>query len=126
MAYIHLTDEYPYNSASPTHQPGCFVCGAPKRTTGTEARHPNGEYLVDLGVSTDEVQELSGEVHSHKSAIICESCVREIASLVGCVTPEHAAHLTSQNEILTNRLSDYEAMADEYENLKRALGKVRV
>lgn len=126
MAYIHLTDEYPYNSASPTHQPGCFVCGAPKRIEGPEARHPNGELLVDLGVSTDEVQELGGEVHSFKQCVICESCVREIASLVGCATPEHASRLASENVTLTARIIELERIADDYAKMRDALGKVRV
>lgn len=126
MAHIHLTDEYPYNAASPTHQPGCFVCGTPKRTEGPEARHATGELLVDLGVSTDEVQELSGEVHSFKQCIICESCIREIASLIGCATPEDSARLLSANQSMAERLANYEIMEGEFGRVKEAIGKVRV
>lgn len=126
MAYMHLTDEYPHNAASPTNQPGCFICGTPKRTSGPEARHPGGELLVNLGVSTDEVQELSGEVHSYKVAVICESCVREVAALIGCADPERTAFLESANQSMAARCADYEQMEQEFNRVKEAIGRVKV
>jgi hypothetical protein len=119
-------NEYPWNAASPGGGPGCFTCGAPNRTTGPQAYHDGGELIVELGVETDVVQELDGTAHSLKVCALCETCIRELASMIGCDTPEEHDRLHQANQSMAARLADYEAQEVEWEEARKVIARARV
>jgi hypothetical protein len=126
MAF-RLVDEYPPNSARGAGTGGgCFTCGCQKRTTGTQAYHPTGEYLIDLGVETDKVVGLDGEHYGGTIPVICETCALELAALVGCLTPTQSKRLKTERDNYRHRLLEAEAQVGEYETLKSELRKVQV
>lgn len=76
-----LIDEFP---EYPRGRGVCFTCHA--------ARRPN-ERVVDLGVTTDEIVDLDGNIHGFTQPAICESCILELATMMGCISPEKTAEL---------------------------------
>lgn len=74
-------DEYP---DYPRSDGVCFTC---------RASHRPNERLIDLGVNYDEVTDLDGDVHMFKQATICETCVLELATMVGCIAPQKVQEL---------------------------------
>lgn len=84
-----FVNEYPINAAGPEALHGCFICHAPKRNAE--------ERLVDLGVVTDEIHNLDGEVYGFKKVVICENCVLELADMFGCLLPRPAERLANSH-----------------------------
>jgi hypothetical protein len=95
---------------------GCFTCGAPRRN---QQFRPGGEMLIDLGPLVDTVEDLDGNLHGFKKPIICETCVRELAVMVGCITPtqverDNIDHLKVENSRLTKRVNELEGVMDRF------------
>ena len=80
MAFT-LVDEFP---AHPRSNGTCFTCHA--------ARRPK-DRLVDLGVTTNEIVDLDDNIHGFTQPTICESCILELATMMGCISPEKTAEL---------------------------------
>lgn len=76
-----LIDEFP---EYPRGNGTCFTCRA--------ARRPS-ERVVDLGVTTDEIHDLDGNVHGFTQPAICEACILELATMMGCISPKKTAEL---------------------------------
>lgn len=74
-------DEFP---AYPRGDGTCFTCRA--------ARRP-GERVVDLGRITDEILDLDGNTHGFTQPAICESCILELATMMGCIAPKKVTEL---------------------------------
>ena len=93
---------------------GCFTCGAPRRN---QSFRPGGEMLIDLGPLVDTVEDLDGNLHGFKKPIICETCLRELAAMVGCITPtqidrDNIDHLKAENARLSKRVNELEGVMD--------------
>lgn len=112
-----IVDEYPSNSASPRGLLGCFICGAPKRVE---------DILVDLGVNVDEVLGLDGEVYGLKKPIMCSQCIEELGSLVGMMSAHRSTQLLNAEVQMTARIVELERIAQDYDDLKTQLAKVKV
>lgn len=100
---------------------GCFTCGAPRRN---QSFREGGELLIDLGPLVDTVEDLDGNIHGFKKPIICETCIRELAAMVGCVTPDRIErdnidHLRHENKQLTKRVSELEGVMDRFREVAR-------
>ena len=78
---------------------GCFGCGSPRRN---EEYRATGEMLVDLGSLVDCVEDLDGNLHGFKKPILCETCIRELTTLIGGLTPD---------QIEKDTLADWKARA---------------
>lgn len=78
---LTIIPEYP---DYPRSDGTCFICRA--------SRRPN-ERVVDLGVTYDHVEDLSGNIHMFKIAAVCESCILELATLMGCIAPKKVTEL---------------------------------
>ena len=76
-----LVDEFP---AHPRSNGTCFTCHT--------ARRPK-DRLVDLGVTTDEIVDLDGNIHGFTQPTICESCILELATMMGCIAPNKVQEL---------------------------------
>jgi hypothetical protein len=100
---------------------GCFTCWAPRRN---QSFRPSGEVLIDLGPLVDTVEDLDGNLHGFKKPVICETCVRELATMVGCITPtqierDNIDHLQVENKRLTKRVSELEEVMDRFREVTR-------
>lgn len=87
---VSIRDDYPLGCA---REGSCVCCGAGRRDLG----YGRVEKVVDLGVSFD----FEGFL------MICETCVREAAGLLGMIEPDqrdealaHAASMAAENDRL--------------------------
>lgn len=78
---LTIIPEYP---DYPRSDGTCFICHASRRPK---------ERVVDLGVTYDHVEDLSGNVHMFKIAAVCEACILELAALMGCIAPDKTREL---------------------------------
>lgn len=78
----------------------CFTCYAPRR---------DNERLINTDRIYDVVEDGEGTVHYYKVAVICETCVQEMADLIGCWSKRKA-------RMLENRLCKAEDERDAYRN----------
>ena len=70
---------------------GCLTCRVQRRTTVEWSG--NGERLIDLGVYVDSGMNGEGQpAFIEVPGIICETCAREIASMIGFVEPDHGPY----------------------------------
>lgn len=84
MAF-NIIPEYP-----PGHSAGgaCISCRAPRRLN---AFRDTGEHLVDLGFYCDVTTNMEGQpAFVEVPAVLCETCARELASLIGFAEPDYA------------------------------------
>lgn len=85
MAF-QLIPEYP-----PGHPAGgcCISCKTPRRPN---QYRPAGEHLVDLGFYCDVTTDMEGQpAFVEVPAVLCETCARELAALIGFVEPDFVA-----------------------------------
>jgi len=117
MAF-QLIPEYP-----PGHPAGgcCISCRAPRRLHDFR---DNGEHLVDLGFYCDVKTDMEGQpAFAEVAAVLCETCSRELASLIGYIEPnlvdrENLAHWKKRAQAAEAQL---DAMADLKMRLAEAL-----
>lgn len=93
----------------------CFTCHKP--------RYDSHEKIIDLGVITDEVQDLDGNLHGYTKPAMCESCVNALIALVGGYDPKTAQRLRDTVMAAEGRAEQYRL---ELEKLKRAVKEVSV
>lgn len=109
-----LIPEYPTH----TKRNGCINCGSPKRLNTVNG--PEQLYAFDQVV--DEIVDLDGNIHSAMSVVLCETCIIEIAHLVGCVTPSEARRLQGLvNEAEAKARRFEEALRTRTDRLVKAL-----
>lgn len=101
-----LIDEYPWNAK----RNGCLHCGSPRRP---------GEALYQFDQLVDEIIDLDGNTHAGSVAVICETCMVELGTIAGCLTPVQARALQGQVNDLVARLKN----AEETAGSRREIGK---
>lgn len=69
----HLVPEYPVG----TRHNGCLSCQSPKRGSW--------EQLVMLDTWVDEIIDLDGNTYDAKRAVLCQTCITDMAHLVGII-----------------------------------------
>lgn len=115
MAF-QLIPEYP-----PGHSAGgaCISCRAPRRLHDFR---DSGEHLIDLGFYCDVTTDQAGQpAFVEVAAVLCETCGRELAALIGFVEPnmverENLAHWKK-------RAQAAEAQLDAMNDLKARLAE---
>lgn len=112
-----IVDEYPINAASARGLIGCFICGAPKRPE---------DILVNLGVATDEIIGLDGDVYGSKIPVMCSVCIEELGMLIGMLPAIKASQLLSANQNMAARLDAQQVEIEQWDRIKGMLAKVDV
>lgn len=118
MAF-NLIPEYP-----PGHPAGgaCISCRAPRRLN---AFRPSGEHLIDLGFYCDVTTDMEGQpAFVEVAAVLCETCGRELASMIGYADPEVVAHTDETLAYWKERAETAEKKLDEMNELKTRLSEV--
>ena len=98
---------------------GCFGCGSPRRN---QEYRPQGEMLVDLGPLVDCVEDLDGNLHGFKKPILCETCIRELTTLIGGLVPEqidrdNLDHWQARAKQAESRVKDLEELMTMFKEL---------
>jgi len=115
MAF-NLIPEYP-----PGHPAGgaCISCRAPRRQ---DLYRPTGEHLVDLGFYCDVTTDMEGQpAFVEVAAVLCETCARELATLIGYVEPDYVAKDNLKH--WRDRAEKAELAVAEMEELKSRLAE---
>lgn len=106
-----LIAEYPHN----TKRHGCLHCGAPRRPD---------ERLYQFDQLVDEIIDLDGNTHAGSVAVVCEACIIEIATVMGCLSPDKARRLQGLVDDLNRRLTDAEAQLSTRRDLNKTLNRL--
>lgn len=110
-----IVDEYPINAACPRGLVGCFICGAPRRPE---------DILVNLGVVTDEIIGLDGDVYGSKVPVMCSVCIEELGTLLGMLPAIRAAQLLQANRNMGETIERLMTQIADFETLKRAAERI--
>lgn len=110
-----IVDEYPINAACPRGLTGCFICGAPRRPE---------DILVNLGVVTDEVIGLDGDVYGSKIPVMCSVCIEELGALIGMMPAIKANQLLGANQNMAHQIEQMSEQIMGMEDLRRAAERI--
>lgn len=107
--------EYPHNAIGLAGQIGCLHCGSPRR---------RDERLYQFDKLVDEIVDLDGNTHSANVAVICGSCVVEIAAKLGCLGPDQATALQNEVSSLRSETASQRDQLHSRRDLTRTLSRL--
>lgn len=104
MAFTFINEFPPHPLSDGT----CFTCRA--------SRRPH-DRVVDLGRTYDHIEDLDGNVHSFKAAAMCESCITELAHMIGCLPADRTELLTLERDQLAVQVAELSNKLDAVQPL---------